>query len=251
MDRRGFHWGLRQLAHSSLCTAIAFVSQARGDDLSQSAPYQRVVAWAASRASGAESLSVMLRVRAMPAEGHYFPAAVQEGLLTLLLGHMAPPRWKGISTRFVSLGTPSAAGPSYAHRRACATRHACSFDAQWWHPATAGCIDRRARAQAADDFIEAAPLPTDDNALSGASQGGAGHSALVGITALAWSSLDTVDLAADFGRPMHTMQSVPVFLRAGVRQAFVFALRAVREAYTRGAAPQQTRAGILFLLSPR
>ncbi|CAE7916754.1 unnamed protein product, partial [Symbiodinium sp. KB8] len=47
------------------------------------------------------------------------------------------------------------------------------------------------------------------------------------------------------------MQSVPVFLRSGVRQAFVLALLVLREAYTRGTAPQQTRAWKLFLLAPR
>ena len=36
-----------------------------------------------------------------------------------------------------------------------------------------------------------------------------------------------------------------------MRQAFVLALRALREAYTRGTAPQQTRAWKLFLLAPR
>ena len=36
---------------------------------------------ATSRASGAESFSIMLLVIAVPAEGHYFPAVVQEGLL--------------------------------------------------------------------------------------------------------------------------------------------------------------------------
>ena len=66
--------------------AIAFVAQARGDDLRQSAPFQRLVAWATPRSSGAESLSAMLRAVAVPEEGHYFPAAIQEGLLTFLLG---------------------------------------------------------------------------------------------------------------------------------------------------------------------
>ena len=49
--------------------AIAFVAQARGDDLSQSAAFQRLVAWAA-RSSGAESLSVILWAVAVPEEGH-------------------------------------------------------------------------------------------------------------------------------------------------------------------------------------
>eukprot|EP00439_Symbiodinium_sp_Y106_P010376 s2888_g1.t1 len=47
------------------------------------------------------------------------------------------------------------------------------------------------------------------------------------------------------------MQSVPVFLRHCVHQAFILALRALREAYARGTAPQQTRAWKLFLLLPR
>ena len=45
--------------------------------------------------------------------------------------------------------------------------------------------------------------------------------------------------------------SLPSSARSGVRQAFVLALRALREAYTRGTASQQTRAWKLFLLAPR
>ena len=52
-----------------------------------------------------------------------------------------------------------------------------------------------------------------------------------------WSSLDAVDLAAEFGTPVPTMHSVPVFLRSSVRQAVVLALRALCEAYTRSTAP--------------
>ena len=96
-----------------------------------------------------------------------------------------------------------------------------------------------------------APPLTDDVPAAETSQGGAGHSALAGIPAAAWSSLDAVDLAAEVGTPVPTMQSVPVFLRSGVRQAIVLALLALREAYTRGTAPQQTRAWKLFLLAPR
>ncbi|CAE7233923.1 PPP1R12B [Symbiodinium sp. CCMP2592] len=194
--------------------AIALVAQARGDDLSQSAPYQRLAAWAASRASGAESLSVMLRVLAVPAEGHK--------------NTCSPCCWA--NTAMPATSTPSAGTP---------------------RPRVA--LTGEQGAQAADDCIDAVPrgLPTDDNDPAGASQGGAGRSALAGIPALAWSSLDAVDLAAEFGTPVPTMQSVPAFLRAGVRQAFVFALRPLREAYRRGAAPPQTRAWKLFLLSPR
>ena len=60
----------------------------------------------------------------------------------------------------------------------------------------------------------------------------------VGVPASAWSSLDAVDLAAEFGTPVPTMQSVPVFLRHGVRQAFILARRALREAYMPAAQPR-------------
>ncbi|CAE7289458.1 unnamed protein product [Symbiodinium sp. CCMP2592] len=242
--------------------AIALVAQARGDDLSQSAPYQRLVAWAASRASGAESLSVMLRVLAVLAEGHYFPAAVQEGLLTLSLGQQGA---SSLERDIHALRQPGAlpnpmplhsappelpAHPMHAEAPVPQATPATSTPSAGT-PRPRVALTGEQGAQAADDCIDAAPLPTDDNAPAGASQGGAGHSALAGIPALAWSSLDAVDLAAEFGTPVPTMQSVPAFLRAGVRQAFVFALRALREAYTRGAALQQTRAWKLFLLSPR
>ena len=91
------------------------------------------------------------------------------------------------------------------------------------------------------------PGQPDDDAAAGTSQAGTGNPASVGVPASAWSNLDAVDLAAEFGTPVPTMQSVPVFLRHGVR----LALRALREAYARGTAPQQTRAWKLFLLLPR
>ena len=71
--------------HETLA-AIVIVAQARRDDLSESAPFLRLASWAAQRPSSAESLRVLLRVIAVPEEGHYIPAAMQEGLLTLLLG---------------------------------------------------------------------------------------------------------------------------------------------------------------------
>ncbi|CAE7298517.1 unnamed protein product, partial [Symbiodinium microadriaticum] len=65
----------------------------------------------------------------------------------------------------------------------------------------------------ADRHDDAPPL-TDDVPAAETSQGGAGHSALAGIPAAAWSSLDAVDLAAEFGTPVPTMQSVPVHVLA-------------------------------------
>eukprot|EP00439_Symbiodinium_sp_Y106_P018005 s6995_g2.t1 len=100
-----------------------------------------------------------------------------------------------------------------------------------------------------DALLDDAPPHADDHTAGATSQGGS--SALAGISASAWSSFDAVDLTAEFGTPVSTMQSVPVFLRSGLRQAFVLALRALREAYMRGTAPQQTRAWKLFLLAPR
>ncbi|CAE7438573.1 unnamed protein product [Symbiodinium sp. CCMP2592] len=221
--------------------AIAFVAQARGDDLSQSAPFQRLTAWAAPRSAGAESLSTLLHAVAVPEEGHYFPAAIQEGLLTLLLGH------NGASTLerdIAALRQPDLLPLQLRPPPSPAAPHAgCEA------PAPQAVESATDTAQA--DHAGGEPSHTADDVDAVASQGGAGHSAFAGISAAAWSSLDAVDLAAEFGTPVPTMQSVPAFLRAGVRQALVLALRALREAYTRGTALQQTRAWKLFLLAPR
>ena len=69
VPRRGPSDITRCLPVHDTVAAIAFVVQARGDDLSQSAAFQRLVAWAA-RSSGAESLSVILWAVAVPEEGH-------------------------------------------------------------------------------------------------------------------------------------------------------------------------------------
>ena len=53
-------------------------------------------------------------------------------------------------------------------------------------------------------------------------------------------SLDAANPTAEVGTPMPT-QSVPAFLRPGVRQAFVLALRVLREAYACATAWQQIR----------
>ena len=47
------------------------------------------------------------------------------------------------------------------------------------------------------------------------------------------------------------MQGVPAFLRPGIRQAYTFSLRALRDAHSRAGETQQTRAWKLFLLIPR
>ena len=100
-----------------------------------------------------------------------------------------------------------------------------------------------------DTLLDDAPPHTDDHTAGATSQGEAAPP--LRESRPAWSSFDAVDLTAEFGTPVPTMQSVPVFLRSGLRQAFVLALRALREEYTRGTAPQQTRAWKLFLLAPR
>ncbi|CAE7843489.1 unnamed protein product [Symbiodinium necroappetens] len=47
------------------------------------------------------------------------------------------------------------------------------------------------------------------------------------------------------------MQGVPAFLRPGIRQAYTFSLRALRDAHSRAGEVQQARAWKLFLLVPR
>eukprot|EP00439_Symbiodinium_sp_Y106_P002102 s5110_g1.t1 len=215
--------------HDTLA-AIIIVAQARGDDLSESAPFLRLASWAAQRPSSAESLRVLLRVIAVPEEGHYIPAAMQKGLLTLLLGQdsalalerdvdalrrlgvspdhaRAPPP----SAPTEPLPPPAAAPPTSPEAR------------------TPRGVSSRPRV-ALTSAPAVAPgnprLDDDDDDPPDMPQAGAGSPALVGVPASAWSSLDAVDLAAEFGTPMPTMQSVPVFLRHGVRQAFILALRA-------------------------
>ena len=248
--------------------AIAFVAQARGDDLRQSAPFERLVAWAAPRSSGAESLSTMLRAVAVPKEGHYFPAAIQEGLLTFQLGqHGASTLERDIAAYRQPNALPRAASPPPPFTQPAPSTPAPQPRGEAPssqvvpaapaprrvrpHVCLTGAPDTTQGDHAVADRHDDAPPLTDDVPAAEASQGGAGHSALAGIPAAAWSSLDAVDLAAEFGTPVPTMQSVPVFLRSGGRQAFVLALLALREAYTRGTAPQQTRAWKLFLLAPR
>ena len=242
--------------------AIAFVAQARGDDLRQSAPFQRLVAWAALRPSGAESLSTMLHAVAVPEEGHYFPAAIQEGLLTFLLGqHGASILERDIAALRQPNALPRAASPPPPFTPPAPSTPAPQARGEAPSPQVvpAAPAPRRVRPRVcltgAPDTTQGdhddAPPRTDNVPAAETSQGGAGHSALAGIPAAAWSSLDAVDLAAEFGTPVPTMQSVPVFLRSGVRQAFVLALLALRDAYARGTAPQQTRAWKLFLLAPR
>ena len=64
-------------------------------------------------------------------------------------------------------------------------------------------------------------------------------------------SLDAVDLVAEFQRPIPTLQDVPVFMRAGVRRALTFSLRALRDAYAEEDGARVERAWKLFLLTPR
>ena len=71
------------------------------------------------------------------------------------------------------------------------------------------------------------------------------------VPAAAWAQLDAVDLQTEFAIRLPTMQGVPAFLRPGIRQAYTFSLRALRDAHSRAGEAQQTRAWKLFLLVPR
>ena len=250
---------------------IALVAQARGDDLSRSPPFQRLVAWAAPRSSGAESLSVMLRAVAVPGEGHYLPAAIQEGFLTLLLGqHGALALERDVDALRQHDALPFAAPSPAAPPEVLPNVHGLHQEMPAPQAAPAGPAASPAAPQTrphvsltdvpdathgdqaiADRIDEALPAQPHADPFGGASPEGAGHSAHSSVPAFAWSHLDDVDLAAEFSTPVPTLQSVPAFLRPGVRQAFVLALRALREAYTRGTAAQQIRAWKLFLLAPR
>ena len=88
---------------------------------------------------------------------------------------------------------------------------------------------------AADDCLDEAPPPT---APAGASPGGANNSALARIVAPAWSRLDAVHLAAEFGTPVSTIQNVyRPFCELACDK--------------RSQHPQQTRVWKLFRLDPR
>ena len=50
------------------------------------------------------------------------------------------------------------------------------------------------------------------------------------VPAAAWAQLDGVDLQTEFAIRLPTMQGVPAFLRPGIRQAYTFSLRALRDA---------------------
>ena len=198
--------------------AIAFVAQARGDDLRQSAPFQRLVAWAALRPSGAESLSTMLHAVAVPEEGHYFPAAIQEGLLTFLLGqHGASILERDIAALRQPNALFRAASPPPPFMPPAPSTPAPQARGEAPSPQVvpAAPAPHRVRPRVcltgAPDTTQGdhddAPPRTDNVPAAETSQGGAGHSALAGIPAAAWSSLDAVDLAADVGTPVPTMCS--------------------------------------------
>ena len=71
------------------------------------------------------------------------------------------------------------------------------------------------------------------------------------VPAAAWAQLDGIDLQTEFAIRLPTMQSVPAFLRPGIRQAYTYSLRALRDAHSRAGEVQQARAWKLFLLVPR
>ena len=240
--------------------AIAFVAQARGDDLRQSAPFQRLVEWTAPRSSGAESLCA----RGGPlfcgsnTGGAAHISAGPTRRLDLGTGYCRSSPAQRVAPRRVPATPAYAAGPVNACAT-CARRGAhptgCASRAGTTSCATTRVLDRRAGHHTRRPRRRRPPRRRASThrrrPCCRTSQGVAGHSALAGIPAAVWSSLDAVDLAAEFGTPVPTMQSVPVFLRSGVRQAFVLALLALRDAYARGTAPQQTRAWKLFLLATR
>ena len=108
---------------------------------------------------------------------------------------------------------------------------------------------RRGRHDQPDASDQDAPAAADgEPALqSDVSQSRAPHSR-------AWERLDAIDLAAEFRRPVPTLQDVPPFLRAAVRHALMLALRELRTAYEAGTDHSYTateRAWKLFLLAPR
>ena len=112
-----------------------------------------------------------------------------------------------------------------------------------------GCRARRTRDDprprpgatdiASDDEHHSVPVCPDSAAAAGADT---------------WRALDDVDLAAEMRRPVPTLQDVPPFVRAAVRDALVQALRRLRRALTEPGSAEgvdAARAWKLFLLAPR
>ena len=96
-----------------------------------------------------------------------------------------------------------------------------------------------ATAIASDDEHHSAPVCPDSAAAAGADT---------------WRALDDVDLAAEMRHPVPTLQDVPPFMRAAVREALVQALRRLRRALTEPGSAEgvdAARAWKLFLLAPR
>ena len=92
---------------------------------------------------------------------------------------------------------------------------------------------------ASDDEHHSVPVCPDSAAAAGADT---------------WRALDDVDLAAEMRHPVPTLQDVPSFMRAAVREALVQALRRLKRALAEPGSAESVdaaRAWKLFLLAPR
>ena len=92
---------------------------------------------------------------------------------------------------------------------------------------------------ASDDEHHSVPVCPDSAAAAGADT---------------WRALDDVDLAAEMRHPIPTLQDVPPFMRAAVREALVQAFRRLRRALTEPGSREgvdAARAWKLFLLASR
>ena len=89
------------LVHDT-AAAIAFVAQARGDDLRQSAPFQRLVAWAAPRSSGAEYSVLCCAPSLCQRRATFFRQQYRRGCSHFCWANTAPRSWNRLLTRFAS-----------------------------------------------------------------------------------------------------------------------------------------------------
>ena len=248
-----------ELAH-----AVEHVGQAfHPSSMRLSPSLRRFREWAALRHAQVTSLAELVRAIADPRDGHYLAAPLQEAFLTVLLGTSerlvdslrrapaAPPRVAntvGAAAASSTTGAPSrddARTPDGAEPQAAAAIPEAGPPAQ---PPPDERGPRLALSHAEDDSAArpaqapsaAAPADSEDPATAPSN-----------VPAAAWAQLDGIDLQTEFAIRLPTMQSVPAFLRPGIRQAYTCSLRALRDAHSPAGEVQQARAWKLFLLVPR
>ena len=253
-----------ELAH-----AVEHVGQAfHPSSMRLSPSLRRFREWAALRHAQVTSLAELVRAIADPRDGHYLAAPLQEAFLTVLLGTSAastlerlvdslrrapaaPPRVANTAGAAAASSATGAPSRDDARTPAGAEPQAAAATPEAGPPAPPPPDERGPRlalSQAEDDSAArpaqapsaAAPADSEDPATAPSN-----------VPAAAWAQLDGIDLQTEFAIRLPTMQGVPAFLRPGIRQAYTFSLRALRDAHSRSGEVQQARAWKLFLLVPR